>query len=326
MAGITSTNVNSLPNAQTLFTNGSVQESPSSEFTSSNPTSLDQPHPQYLGLIKSHVAVLQAIGTPEAFIAQISSARPQAEYLDRYIQDQIMQNPEGWDEYVGNPVGTARAGLQQLLPGVQFPSASTTVGSSPFVDATADKTAAVSESEGLLKGLVFAGAAVGLGVLGWKVLKGKQAGSIKAAEDSVRNLIGQGTRVDYLANLSSLPLQTVVGGGGGALSGVAGTASSVSLAATLESISRGHGAANGFLNSVGSSAIALNMPMSSAVEAALADRAMGVLEQLAHNGGTVADLATARVLTTQLGTAASAAGSELPSLQQLLAGVAKLAV
>jgi hypothetical protein len=56
---------------------------------------------------------------------------------------------------------------------------------------------------------------------------------------------------------------------------------------------------------------------------------MGVLEQLARNGGTVADLAAARVLTTQLSGVTAAGGqaaTQLAWLRQSLAGLANLVV
>lgn len=389
MAGINSTGGVALPAAQDLF-GGSAASAPSSttpvpgpvvsgpggttalpsaaptDFESSNPTPLDKPHPQYPALIQSHVAVLQAIGTPEHVIAQLAATQPQAEYLDRYIQGEIMQNPEGWDTFVGNvdvagnPTGRARAGLQQIAPNVQLPAPGAgTPGympdgspvsgvnvpglTTPLLGSGGAPPQAAGEGEGLVKGLVLAAAAVGVGLLAWKVVKGgggsKDAEQLRAltqnggaaGADGLEKLVAmvssKGDKVDDLASLQrTLSMQSVVGGGSGLLGGGAG---GVATAASLESIMRGHGAANGFINSAGASAVAFNMSMPQALEAALADRAMGVMEQLARNGGTIADLAAARVLTTQLTGGAAQAGqaaTKLASLQQTLAGMAHLAV
>jgi hypothetical protein len=319
-------------------------------FEGTNPTALDQPDETYPALIKSHVAVLRAIGTPEAVLQQLNAAQPQAEYMDRYIQGEIMQNPEGWDDFVGNQRGTARAGLQQLVPGIQLPApgqgnsgylpdGSTVSGvnvpglSTPVLD----PTTGTPQGEGLVKGLVIAGVVAGVGLLAWKFLKGRGAGGAKEASEAVKGLAGGGgADLAQLAGklggegddaLRALTAASALGGGGVAAG--AGTALGAQTLATLDSISRGHGAANGFLNSVGSSAVAFNLPFKDAAELALAERGMGVLEQLARNGGTVADLAAARVLTAQAGGVAAAGGaaaSQLSGLKTALAGMANLIV
>jgi hypothetical protein len=391
MAGISTTGSSMLPSAQELFDGATATAAPMAadpaapipgptvtgpdgatttlptaapqDFEGVNPTPLDRPHPQYPALIQSHVAVLQAIGTPAVVIEQLNVSQPQAEYLDRYIQGEIMQNPEGWDAYVGSPPGTARAGLQQLVPGIQLPApgqgnpgymqdgspvsgitipgVSTPISSGPFLDPTTGRPS--TEGDGLVKGLAVAAAAVGVGLLAWKFAKGRGGG--KDTEQVARLLAGgadnvggheglrtlvsaiQGGRIAP-ANLAQaqqvMSLQAVAGGGAGGLG-----AGGVSAAATLESIMRGHGAANGFINSTGASAVAFNMSMPQAIDAALADRAMGVLEQMARNGGTVADLAAARVLTTQLTGAAQGgaqAATQLGGLRQALAGLANVVV
>jgi hypothetical protein len=384
MAGISTTG-SALPTAQSLFAGSTDPASTTSvqgptvqgpggtttlpdaapaDFQGENPTPLDQPHPQYPTLIQSHVAVLQAIGTPEAIIQQLAASQPPADYMDRYIQGEIMQNPEGWDAYTGNPTGTTRAGLQALIPGIQLPAPG--AGSPGYMPdgsrvdginvpgittpliggAPGTPRGSVSEGEGLIKGLVIAAAVVGAGLLAWKFMKGRGAG--KETEQAaglimgggaggqggglgnltalVDKLKGSGLRGDELLDVQrTLSLQTVAGGGIGGL----GSAGGAATAATIESIFRGQGAANGFINSAGASAVAFNMSMPSAIEAALADRAMGVLEQLARNGGTVADLAAARVLTTQLSGVTAAGGqaaTQLAGLRQSLAGLANLVV
>ncbi|MCB0879470.1 MAG: hypothetical protein KDC46_10905, partial [Thermoleophilia bacterium] len=359
MSGIGSTSSVTLPSAQSLFgaAGGTASTTPvagptvsgvggtttlpsaaPTDFYGTNPTPLDQPHPQYPGLIQSHVAVLQAIGTPSAIIQQISDQRPQAEYIDRYIQGEIMQNPEGWDDVVGNPRGTARAGLQQLIPGVQLPAPgqgntgympdgspvsgvnvpglSTPTG--PVLDPTTGMPSTSGGAEGLIKGLVWAGVAVGIGLIGWKLFKGK--GSSKATEDAIngiRNLTGNGgagwgagevgNHLDDLAKLVSsgkakpeelaaayrtLQLSQFAAGGG-LVSDIASTSANTVRAATLDSIARGFGPADGSVMSIVHSSILGNVPFKDAAEFSLASRGMGVLEKAVATG-QLGELATAR--------------------------------
>lgn len=335
------------------------------DFQGVNPTALDQPHPQYPTLIQSHVAVLQAIGTPEHVIAQLAATQPAADFLDRYIQGEIAQNPEGWDQFVGNPAGTARAGLQQLgfalaPAGQGTPGITPDGGRVDGINVPGVTTPLVgpqqSSGEGIVKGIVIAAAVVGVGLLAWKFMKGRNPGqdaaqllnSGDAANGLLANAVGgegnAGLRglvesmkggaaagssgwfgqadESGLAAQRLLSMQAVVGGGTGA--------GGWATAASLESIQRGLGASNGFIDAAGNSALKYNMSMPVAIEAALADRMATVMERLASNGGTVADLAAARALTTQLAGAAGGAGgaaaNQLAGLRQALAGLANVAV
>ncbi len=341
------------------------------DFSGVNPTPLDQPHPQYPALIQSHVAVLQAIGTPETYIAQINDGQPQAEYLDRYIQGEIMQDPEGWDAVVGNQPGTARAGLQQLMPNVQLPApgqgnpgylpdgspvsgvaipgVSTPISSGPMLD----PTTGMPNGSGLMTGLAIAGVVAGIGLIAWKVMKGRGGGDAAKEAQQIMGLAGGGAggvgggagAMEQLGKLGELftsgkidatelasaqrmlSLQTMVGGG--LVGDVAANAANTAKAATMDSMFRFGSAADGFVMSNVHASVLGNVPFNQAVEASLAHRGMGVLERLAANGGTVADLAAARVLTTQLGAAGAEAGksaSQLQGLRQALAGMANLAV
>jgi hypothetical protein len=381
-----------LPSAQSLFTGGATTTTPApasttpvtgptvsgpggttalpsaspADFQGVNPTPLDQPHPQYPALIQSHVAVLQAIGTPESVLLQLNQSQPAADYMDRYIQGEIMQNPEGWDAYVGNPTGTARAGLQQLIPGVQLPSPG---AGTPGVMPDGSRVDGVnvpgvtqplvgpqqSSGEGLIKGLVIAAAAVGVGLLAWKFIKNrnaaKDAAQLLTNPDQAKGLAalagGEGANgaaglqklVEVLKGGGSalgqsgdeageaaqrlLQMQAVVGGG-------ANTAGS-RTAATLDAILRGFGPADGFAHQAGITAAIHNRPYDKVANLMLADRGMGVLEQLAKNGGTIADLAAARALTAQLAGAAGQAANagattQLAGLRQALAGLANIVV
>lgn len=324
-----------------------------SDFQGENPTPLDQPHPQYPTLIQSHVAVLQAIGTPEAVIVELANQQPQAEYLDRYIQAEIMQNPEGWDSYVGNPAGTARAGLQQLMPNVQLPApgagrpgympdGSAVHGinvpglSTPLLNPTTG--APEGNGGGLLTGVLVAAAVLGIGFLGWKFLKNRNAGT-DAAKQAVQALAGSdaaiaggGNAIEHMGRqlmssgidakdvgLVQRGLSLGVFGGGASGGGAA-------AAATAESIMKGMGPANGFINSAGISALHFDMPMSQAINAALADRYMGVLE-MATKSGQLADFAATQVamkqaLTGAAPAAAVAGGAGNTALRNLLAAAA----
>ena len=391
MTGISTTGLG-LPSAQSLFTgsapttmtpdpastipvNGPTVSGPGgttalpqaapADFQGVNPTPLDQPHPQYPSLIQSHVAVFQAIGTPETVIAQLAATQPAADYLDRYIQGEIMQNPEGWDQFVGNPAGTARAGLQKLgiTPppvGQGTPGITPDGGRVDGINVPGVTTPLVgpqqSSGEGLIKGIVIAAAVAGVGLLAWQFMKGRNAAKdavqLIETSDQAKGLLagigdnggGQGLRnlVDAMkggggsaaggwfgsnadeggkAAQRLLSRQAIVGGG----TGSAGWAT----AAALESAQTGMGVGNGFINAAGNSALQYNISMPLAIEAALADRGMGVLEMLARNGGGVADLAAARALTTQLAGAAggaSGAANQLAGLRQALAGLANVAI
>ena len=394
MGAISTTSGATLPSAQSLFTQGGAGTAPSqqqvtgptvagpggttqlpsaapADFASGNPTPLDQPHPQYLSLIQSHVAVLQAIGTPESVIAQINAGQPQAEYMDRYIQGEIMQNPEGWDDLVGNPRGTARAGLQQLAPtlqlpapgmghpgylddgspvsGVAIPGVSTPITTQPMLD----PTTGMPTDGGMVKGLAIAAAVVGVGLLAWKFMKGKGGGDTAKEAQQIMGMASGGATgasgagaMEQLAKMGELfksgkidatelasaqrmlSLQTMVGGGS-LVGDVAANAANTAKAATMDTMFRFGSAADGFVMSNVHASVLGNVPFKDAVEASLAHRGMGVLERLAANGGTVADLAASRVLTTQLAGAGAAAGSsatQLQGLRQALAGMANAVV
>lgn len=393
MAGISTTGGVTLPTPQALFANTTTPAAPSTtptagptvsgpggtttlpeasqaDFASGNPTPLDKPHPQYLGLIQSHVAVLQAIGTPEAVIAQLNSTQPQAEYIDRYIQGQIMQNPEGWDAYVGNTPGTARAGLQQLMPGVQLPApgagnggylpdgspvsginipgVSTPITTGPVLDPTTGMPQA-SRGEGLVKGLVFTAAAIGVGLLGWKFLKGR--GAAKAAQEAAKVVSGGGAGGSGAAALKDtatsalgrfdmskifsprgaseagdLAIDLIKGRGGaaGLIGDVATNAAAGQQAASIFAHANKLGPVDGFMMQVTASAAAANISVGKTAELMLANRQMGVLERAVMNGGGLADLALANVSGLQLGGLASTAGldaSKLAGLRSALTGV-----
>lgn len=300
------------------------------DFQSGNPTPLDQPDSQYPTLIAAHVAVLKAIGTPEAVIAELAAQQPQAEWLDRYIQGEIMQNPEGWDEYCGNPAGTARQGLQALIPGVQLPApgagkpgympdGSAVSGinvpglSTPLLDPATGQPQ--GGSSWLMPVLGIAAAAIG-GFFLWRHFKNKNAAT-DLARQGVQALTGGGPGVAGATHL------TGAGGGFGStiehmgrqlmsagveakdmglinrgmslgVFGAGASGGGAAAAATAESIANGMGAANGFINSAGISALHFDMPMNQAINAALADRYMGVME-LATKTGQLGDFAASQV-------------------------------
>lgn len=157
-------------------------------------TNLDTPDETYPTLLKSHVMVFRAIGTPAGVIAGIAADHPTAGTVEQYIKSEILQNPEGWDAYVGNPSGTARAGLQQLMPGVQLPAPGTgTPGvaadgttmtpnipgvTAPIIDPAGTPADGANQ---LMKMLVWGAVGVGAAFVGWKFLKNRNAAKAAVA-------------------------------------------------------------------------------------------------------------------------------------------------
>jgi hypothetical protein len=96
-----------------------------------------------------------------------------------------MQNPEGWDQYVGNPAGTARAGLQQLIPGVQLPPAGSTGGAASTSSGSTTPSLSPTQSpdqvttpgaiangqNSLVKTLIWVAAGLGAAFIGYKLWK-----------------------------------------------------------------------------------------------------------------------------------------------------------
>jgi hypothetical protein len=300
------------------------------DFQTNNPTPLDQPDSQYPTLIASHVAVLKAIGTPEAVIAELAAQQPQAEWVDRYIQGEIMQNPEGWDAYVGNPTGTARAGQQAIAPGIQLPApggghagympdGSPVSGinvpglSTPVLDPTTGQPQGTGSW--LMPALMIGAAAVG-GFFLWRHFQNKN-GAADLAKQGMQALaggggdaakltaagIGAGSQAGMIehmgrqlmsAGAEAKDMGLVQRGMSLGVFGGGATGGGAAAAATAESIMNGMGAANGFINSAGISALHFDMPMGQAINAALADRYMGVLE-LATKTGQLGDFAASQV-------------------------------
>lgn len=264
--------------------------------TSTAPTSaeqaaamLDQPDPTYPALTQGHVIMLQAIGTPDATIAAIAAEQPTADGLDAYLRDQVMANPEGWDSFVGNPAGTARAGLQQLMPGVQLPApvAGGAPGSTGVVPgATTEAPGAAGGGGGLVKGVLAAGAVVGLGIIGLKVHKARTAAA-EAAQEGVRNIVGASSGA---AAAGEEAAQTTFRSMGRSLIdagatngdmelmrrgmvldaiGEGATRTTVETGAVADVVLRGGPTPNGFLQATGNAAMHFDMPMNQAIEAAL---------------------------------------------------------
>jgi hypothetical protein len=108
--------------------------------------------------------------------------------------------------------------------------------------------------------------------------------------------------------------------------GAGASGGGAAAAATAESIANGMGAANGFINSAGISALHFDMPMNQAINAALADRYMGVLE-LATKTGQLGDFAATQVAMKQAlaGTTQAAGAGALnnQALRNLLTSAAQ---
>lgn len=381
MTGI-STNGAGLPSAQSLFANTApttapvaaptpsmtVSNVPSSGLTVSgpggttvlppaspadfqgvNPTPLDQPHEQYLTLIKSHVAVLQAIGTPEHVIARLAETQPTAEFMEQYIQGDIMQNPEGWDAFVGNPAGTARAGLQKLMPNVQLPPVGAggtqpatlqtpMIGGAP---ATTQPLGAPekSDTEKIIKGVVIAAAVIGVGLLGWHLWKKRNA----AAESGVRALVSGEAKggPEHLLGL----IDDAAGGGnkllgrfntptgktaenllmlkaiaGGPIDPAGATAS-----AAMHGVLNNLGPVDGWLHQIGSTAAAHNQDFGMLARLSLQKGAQDIA-MAAVRTGQIGDLATSGALLGNLaaqGVAQAGQGQKLAQAQQYAALLAQ---
>lgn len=387
MTGISTTGLG-LPSAQSLFTgnatttvpdpastipvNGPTVSGPGgttvlpdaapAEFQGPNPTSLDQPHPQYPALIQSHVAVLQAIGTPESVIAQLAATQPAADFLDRYIQGEIAQNPEGWDQFVGNPAGTARAGLQQLgfplapagqgTPGVTLDGGRVDGINVPGVTAPLVGPEQ-SSGEGLVKGIVIAAAAIGVGLLAWKFIKNRNpandAAKLLGSADEAKGLIAGVAAGEGNAGTQGLRnLVDAIGGGGGAgrwlgktddagaaaqkllgyqavVGGGANTAGT-STAATLDAISRGFGPANGWAHSIGITSAMHNQPFQQVAAVAERGEMLSIFKEAVRTNQLGEFVAGLGLLSQQSQQAAAAAGgvAKNAGIQQMFAGAANL--
>ncbi|MEO6867596.1 MAG: hypothetical protein ABI200_06205 [Gaiellales bacterium] len=319
-APIDQTSTQPLTGPTTFGSGGSTMlpDAAPADFGGVNPTAvLDEPHPQYPGLIQSHVALLQAIGTPEMVIAVLNQEQPDAAYLDRYLQGEVMQNPEGWDDYVGNPRGTTRAGLQRLMPGVQLPGVgagnpgylndgSTVSGinipgvSTPMIASTGQPAA--SEAESLIKGIVITAAAVGVGLLTWKFVKNRKAVADVAKSVAQPAVSGGGgaESVNLLGKLrafgssaaSRAPDAATVGK---QLTLDAFAAGGSSAAATVDSIAKGLGPANGYINSAGLSATAFDIPIKQAIDSAKDFRYLDIME-MATKSGQLGEFASASMV------------------------------
>jgi hypothetical protein len=332
------------------------------DFQGSSPTPLDQPDQQYPSLIAAHVAVLRAVGTPEAIIQQFNDAQPQAEYMERWIQGELMQNPEMWDQSVGNPTGTARAALQQLLPQVTLPApgqghpgylddgspvsgiasgipgVSQPVTTQPILNPT---TGQVQGGGGLMKGLLIAGAVAGVGLIGWKLLHRGGGDAAKTAAEAFasganatatgggglggsieamgRQLMGAGVEAKDIAMVHSGMSLGVLGAGGS-------TAEATAKAATSWGVLQGLAPGEGNVMATHAAAKFAGISDTLAHKMSMESRWMGVMEQLAANGGTLGDAATAGVLASQAVRPAATAGSavQLDGLRQLFAGAAHM--
>ncbi|MBC7461979.1 MAG: hypothetical protein H7287_11505 [Thermoleophilia bacterium] len=200
---------------------------------------LTQPDPTYPALTALHVAVLQAIGTPPAAISEIAARKPDAAWLDSYLQNEIMQNPEGWDQFVGNPAGTARAGLTKLFPSVQLPAPGAGVGAmpsdsgsipgitTPLLDPGATPVATkASEGEGIVKALVIGAVVVGGGLLAWKFFHGRGASAGRDVGAAVNDIVTGSGGVQGLAGKAKNAFGLMGGGRANqaVLSGVEGAA------------------------------------------------------------------------------------------------------
>ncbi len=178
-------------------------QSPTGDPTTPDTSSLDAPDATFPQLTTAHVAVLRAVRTPEQIIAKLASGAPSSQEMDAWIQSELMQAPEAWDEMVGNPAGTARAGLQQLIPGIQLPAPGAgnpqlpgvVTGQPGVTQPGAMPSSATPYENGqndLMKNVVMAGGVGIAGFLGYRFFKGRAARNAAQAAASAAAAAGGG--------------------------------------------------------------------------------------------------------------------------------------
>ncbi len=328
----TTSGVSGLGSARSLFENAMSSNTNATANTNANSTTdssagagtqdttaLDQPDANYPNLPASHVAVLRAAGSSDEVLTWIN-ANYTAAQIDSYIQTDILKNPEGWDDFVGNPRGTARMGLQQAFPGIQLPSATGYTTSTTSGTPTANAPVAVSQAsqaEGIIKGIVIAAAVVGVGALIWHFAKGRSAE--KAVESQIKSLIGD---ANGLAGLSKDGLKSLLKNGkvdgeavralaaSGALVGDgagigAGIAARLDLMSVADSVKRGIGVPDPWLNRVITSGVFGNVPFETAAQAALQHEQQQTLRVLASKAGSIPEFLLAQQALGHAGGAAA---------------------
>lgn len=183
---------------------------------------LDGPDATYPTLTSAHVMLLKAVGTPPEIISQFAAQNVTSSTMDQWIQSELMQAPEKWDELCGNTVGTARAGLQQLMPNVQLPAPGAgnptqpTTSGIPSISVSPDSVTIAKEDgmNDLMKGLVIAGGLALAGFVGYKFFKGRGA---KQAAAAAGQIAGGGEGVARTLGMAA-------GQGGAGVAGAAGGA------------------------------------------------------------------------------------------------------
>jgi hypothetical protein len=229
------------------------------------------------------------------------------------------------------------------VSGINVPGVTTPITTGPMLDPTTGAPQA-SEGEGLIKGLVLAAAAVGVGLLAWKFVKGR--GAAKEVVD-VTNLVNEASTGGGQQALSKLferigsgsikgkeltellknpQFQLLASGHGlGMATDIASTAASSQLGASLFAHANKLGPVDGFVMQATASAAAANISVDKAAQLMLANRQWGVVERAVVNGGGLADLALANITGLQLAGSASnaaAGATKLAGLQSMLTGMA----
>lgn len=288
----------------------------STDFAQS-PTPLDEKDATYPTLITSHVATLRAAGTPEAFISQLAASTPTAQDLDEYIQSDIFAVPESWDANVGNPAGTARAGLEQLIPGFsqKYPAPAGTPVVLPQATITTTPGAEPGFGfESMVMGVLAGGLGVAGVVVGAKLFKNHRlakAGGEAALQAAAgpKGVVGASAGADVQALLppnastrtgedlvrtgkeSSDPKAFRIGSSLTAAGSRPDLDEGTHLAASTDSALRGLGFADGELTSLNFAALNANIPIQSAVDMkiallrARAELALAQAENVSGSGG-----------------------------------------
>ena len=206
MSAISNTNTK-LPGTTITSPGGQTALPAASANDFSGSTNLyDKPDQTYPTMSVAHVAVFRSIGTPEDLLSQIAAEKPDPEMLDAYIQDEIMRNPEGWDQRTGQAPGTTRAGLTQLMPGQPLGGTPVTSGVAPPAFFTTD---GATGGGGMGSKLLVGGAVAALGVGGFLLHKRQMVKGIEAATQAL-----DATQIQQLGLRAPGGLSEVLGGGG----------------------------------------------------------------------------------------------------------------
>lgn len=137
----------------------------------------------YPKLTESHVALLRLVKTPEAAIAEIAAMGEDPQTMEKWITENVIGNPEWWDEAIRKPEGeiTTRAALQSVginspadvsNPGTVTPG---TVTPGTVTPPVVNPPAATGGGDSFMKALPWIIGGVAVAFLGFKYLSKNKA-------------------------------------------------------------------------------------------------------------------------------------------------------